>query len=105
MKRLASLVPAALLVTGALSCTDKVEKPVPTAPTVASPVAAAAPAPVANGSTVCLSYVTKRASAVARLKHARERLAEHQSDDTEKLVKKAEAEAEKLAEIAADACN
>src|SRR3712207_4607208 len=77
MKRFA-VHPAALFVAGAAACPDKIEKPTePAAKPKAAAAAAAAAAPVTSrsGSTVCLSYVTKKASALARLKHARELMA------------------------------
>ena len=61
----------------AAACTDKVEQP--TAPKAASavPVAAAVVAAptlkAANGSTVCLAYMTKRADAKVRFDKATER--------------------------------
>jgi hypothetical protein len=108
MKRFALVVPTALVALGFAACTDKVEKSSPTAPTAApsASVAEAAPsASVSSGSTVCLSYVTKRAAAEARLKHSEEVLEESGSAAAEKLVEKSEAEVEKLNAILADACN
>lgn len=106
MKRFIRLCPGVLLAVGLTACTDKVEKAGPTAPAAAVQASVAdVPSGASGGSTVCLSYATKRAAATARLKHTRELAAERQGEESEKLVKKAEAEAEKLAAIAADACN
>jgi hypothetical protein len=104
MKRFAVLCPAILLA-GLAACTDKAETPTPTSPVPTAAVrASVSSAPVSSGSTVCLSYVTKRAAAEARLKHSRE-LRDLGNDGAEKLVKSSEAEVEKVNDIIADACN
>ena len=62
---------AVALAVAAAACTDKVEQP--TAPKAAVPVVAAVvttPARAANGSTVCLAYMSKRADAKVRFDKA-----------------------------------
>ena len=78
LSRAACAVALGVAVTvAAAACTDKVEQP--TAPKAASavPVAAAVVAAptlkAANGSTVCLAYMTKRADAKVRLDKAEAR--------------------------------
>jgi hypothetical protein len=62
---------AVALAAVAVACTDK-QPTQPKAATAAAPVVAAAvvPAHAANGSTVCLAYMTKRADAKVRLDKA-----------------------------------
>ena len=96
---------AALLAAGA-ACNDTAERPAPTAPKASAARAAAAPAPAASsGSTVCLSYVTKRAAMAARLKHSKELMAQSETDETSKKVESLEQQVEKLDAIVADACS
>ncbi len=107
MKRFAVIYSAALLVAGLAACTDKVERTVPTSPTSAVRASvAASSAPVSSGSTVCLSYATKRAAAQAELKHARELVAANGGEGVAvRRAEKAEEQTKKLDAIVADACN
>ena len=69
---LATAVCAVALAVGAVACTDKVEQPTGPKAAAAQPVAAVAAAPsrAANGSTVCLAYMNKRADAKVRFDKA-----------------------------------
>ena len=98
----------------AAACTDKVEQP--TAPKAASavPVAAAVVAAptlkAANGSTVCLAYMTKRADAKVRFDKAIERARTLASKKLSETVAEAKARAElkrkfeKTEAMMSDAC-
>jgi hypothetical protein len=65
-----STAACAVALAAAIACTDKVEQPTAPKAAAAVPVAAAVVAAptlkAANGSTVCLAYMTKRADAKVR---------------------------------------
>ena len=76
LTRAACAVALAVVATVAAACTDKVEQPTAPKAAAAVPVAAAVvttPARAANGSTVCLAYMSKRADAKVRFDKAAER--------------------------------
>lgn len=92
-----SVAGMAVVAASLFACTEQAP---PTAPAKAAPVAAVAvPLTTHSGSSVCLSYMGKHSDAQMRLDQAREKHA------AAAVVSELQRKADRLASIAAEACN